>query len=542
MHIHSIYEPGASMAGHMYFAKMQGIRHIWFTEHDILWCKKPFFCGFESSEVAPDENGAPTRIFERVCGDVKLDSEEFYEGSYSLRLTAAENEGEDWSGAGAVSTGKSVCYTLCCFPDISFMHRVKTHAVGDVRIIFDFCLSERPRDQQYAHILFVAGSSEGLEAPHTLIVPIEAGDTWQKFAVNVSEIASSEAARLADIGGLDNVFSYLTVKVETRRGASASLYIDSLSVKGRTSAAETKKNQTELAKKLGEEYGVIPFVTAEITVGGHKNCFSTNTPVFNYTDPENKTTNEEACRTMCEQGIAFAINHPFVHLKGDKGIDLDEECDALIKKYASDNAGGASLLEVGFPFGRYAPYTAHTKLWDGLAMRGVILTGHGATDSHMLTEGWFSGNNFASYVGVEEGKEPTEKDFSSAMKAGMLYAANPLVHKGEFSFFADGKREMGSVNVLPKGTLSKIEFSLGITNHNWKVVWVVNGERVRADKATRMGYRGVYEHITTGGIDVVRAELYDYFGTLLLMTNPIYFTSDIKNIKNDISHRPIYST
>lgn len=528
----------------MYFAKLQGMKYIWFTEHDIMWNKKPYNLGFEPSETLPDENGVPTKAFLPTpdsCGEVRIDSENPYEGEYSMRLTAKANPNDDWRGASAVSEAKVVCRSLCSLPILSFAHRRGEYSEGnDVRYIFDICLSERVPDQHFAHIIFVSGSTEGLEAPHTLILPVSVGDDWNQISLDISAIASSKEALSASVGGLDNVISYLTVRVETRRGASASLYIDSLGVEGRTTAEETKKRQTELALEIGKKYGVTPFVTAEITAGGHKNCFSTNTPIFNYSDPAHAVTNEEACEEMTKRGQVYAINHPFVHLKaGASESDYDTECDALIEKYASSNAYGASMIEVGFPFGRYAPYTSHTRLWDTLALRGVILTGHGATDSHMMTEGWFSGNNFASFVGVDAEREPCEQDFSNAMRAGQLYAANPLVMKGDFSFTADGFREMGSINVVQRETKSRVSLSFDISNHNWKVAWVVNGERVRLDRTTRMGYKGEYELTTNGKIDFIRAEVYDYFGTLLLMTNPIYYTDDLSNIKNDISARPI---
>ena len=61
MHIHSIYEPGASMEGHIYFAKMQGIKHMWFTEHDVLWNKKTYKLSFEADELVPGKDGVPTQ-------------------------------------------------------------------------------------------------------------------------------------------------------------------------------------------------------------------------------------------------------------------------------------------------------------------------------------------------------------------------------------------------------------------------------------------------------------------------------------------------
>lgn len=544
MHIHSIYEPGASMEGHIYFASLQGMKHIWFTEHDILWNKKPFSLGFEPSETVPCEKGVPTKMFlptKDSVGEVVIDTSEYYEGSASMRLTAPENQSEEFVGASAMNDVKKICQSLCRKPVLSIAYRGVAHSEGDVRYIFDFVLSERPPEQKFAHILFVSGSTEGLAAPHTLVVPISVTEDWQTLSIDFADIVSSDEAILASVGGLDNVLSFLTVRVETRRGASASLYVDSLTVEGRTTAEETKAIQTEIAKKLGEKYGVTPFVTAEITAGGHKNCFSTNTPVFNYDDPNYAWTQETACAYMAERGYVFALNHPFSHLGAyDPKIDYDAECDAVIEKIAEGKGYGASLLEVGFPFGRYAPYSAHTRLWDSLALRGVILTGHGATDSHMMTEGWWSGNNFASFVGVDADIEPTETDFAKAMRAGELYAANPIQMKGKVSFTADGKRAMGSINIIPAGTKVRASLSLEITNHNWHVAWIVNGERVRYDNTTRMGYSGDFELTASGNIDFVRAEVYDYFGTLLLMTNPIYFTDDIKKIKSSTNGRTVY--
>ena len=35
LHLHAAFEPSGSMAGHMVCAKALGIRHLWFTEHDV---------------------------------------------------------------------------------------------------------------------------------------------------------------------------------------------------------------------------------------------------------------------------------------------------------------------------------------------------------------------------------------------------------------------------------------------------------------------------------------------------------------------------
>ena len=42
MHMHSCYQPGASMEGHMYHATKLGMKYIWFTDHDIRMGRKKF--------------------------------------------------------------------------------------------------------------------------------------------------------------------------------------------------------------------------------------------------------------------------------------------------------------------------------------------------------------------------------------------------------------------------------------------------------------------------------------------------------------------
>jgi len=204
----------------MYFAKLQGMKHIWFTEHDIFWNKKPYSFGFEPDEAAPDENGVPTRAFLSTCdsvGEVRIDTSKPFCGNASMCLNANVNSSENWRGASASTVGGDICQSLCRMPTLSFAYRGVMHTDGDVRYIFDICLSERPPDQHFAHIIFVAGSSEGLDAPHTLVVPISVSEEWQNTSLDIAALASSEEANLASIGGLDNIVSCFTVRMEKSR-------------------------------------------------------------------------------------------------------------------------------------------------------------------------------------------------------------------------------------------------------------------------------------------------------------------------------------
>lgn len=81
----------------------------------------------------------------------------------------------------------------------------------------DIRLSQRTPSLQHAHILCVAGSTEGLKTPHTQILPLELHNG--NACLRLSEDVSEEA----DIGGRDNVFDTVDIVLQVKNGAHLSV-------------------------------------------------------------------------------------------------------------------------------------------------------------------------------------------------------------------------------------------------------------------------------------------------------------------------------
>ena len=63
---------------------------------------------------------------------------------------------------------------FCMAADVTLSMDVQElNITENSRLIFDVKLSQRPPELKNAHLLYVLGSTEGLEAPHTQIIPLE---------------------------------------------------------------------------------------------------------------------------------------------------------------------------------------------------------------------------------------------------------------------------------------------------------------------------------------------------------------------------------
>ncbi len=272
LHIHSCYEPGASMEGHIYHANKLGMKYIWFTDHDIRMGRKQtevdafdFDTGLTELNPAGSEYGF--KVSESERGAAEHCRENAYEGGGCMKMQV-DSDGEDWSAVSATlfSHGKSHCVSLLSEVAISFAYKTDINEPENQRLIFDVKLSERPPELTCAHILYVIGSTEGLHEKHTLVIPIDSSSDWLSRQFDLSSDAEGVS------GGVDNVFDTVTVRLEVRRQRSAVAYIDSFRKTVALSAQQTHDRQKIVAAKIGEKYGVTPFIATEVSAAGmHKN-------------------------------------------------------------------------------------------------------------------------------------------------------------------------------------------------------------------------------------------------------------------------------
>lgn len=566
MHIHTSYEQGASMAAQAYRATNVGLKYTWLTDHDCLRGTRNKavniydfeWNGMSAFDEAGREHGFQYSDFHKI-GTAKITDEDAYSGTRCMKLSC-QNPNSEWEGCAVemFSSGKRHMASLLSDLLISLSYKINFSDAENSRFIIEFLLSEQPPECNYARLRFVAGPTDSLSnEPHTLILPLDANDVWQKHKFDMKKITTSKEAKEASIGGADNVFGTIILRLETRHGAYAEAFVDDFSKVRRNDHAATYEYQKEVAEEVGRAYGIKLFVAAEISAAGpHKNCFSTQTPVIPYENMSYKVTDEYACELMQRLGFTYSLNHPLVRYKGVDTSDMDlfDETEKVGRELLENLAHGATLLEIGFPYGRYMPYECHAHLWDMLALEGLILTGYGATDSHSAFEGWYDKNHpdfkngvrrgekmfkntFVTWFGVDAGKEPSEDDFVKAMISGNGYSATPMLIKGGVNFATESGHPMGSIMLSKVKIPIRVNFSIENASAGWRFVWLEDGERVSETTLCDGKFEASREFIPKRDISFIRAEIYDEERILLLLTNPIYYVKDATLLKKDYSTR-----
>ncbi len=519
MHLHTCHQPGGSMEGHIYNASLLGMRYIRFTDHDTRTGRKrnpieefDFTLG---EAVVSDKRG-------------KYGFEFFGEPSVSfsggkMKITSS-SEGSGYHKAGAyfVSSGTKHTSTLIAEVTLTLGMRFKT--VGDARIYLDVRLSQRPPEHKAAHLIYSFGDYPEV-TQNTLRLPIsEAEDGIYELRL------SEDMRRRWEIGGLDNVFDTVFITTETANGGYAEIELDSFKIDTKYGYDDVIVRQRAVADKIGEKYGVKPFVTTEISgAGQHKNVFSTAVPVINYEERGYKVTAYEAIDHVKKYGGIFAYNHPFENDKYKKMRDLTRvQVELAVVKEAasliSKRLYGATLMEVGFTEGR-GPFTLddYLRLWDIISLSGMFITGYGDSDSHKNHQSWFEGNNFATWIAVDE-KIPypaPEEEFIKSMKAGNVYMGDPVFLKSAISF-TSGTSPMGSV-IFPKEKTVKMSFKMKNPLPSSTVRIIVDGAEFTREVITSPEeYALDFEFEPEFSVSFARVELYNKDGRCIMLTNPIY--------------------
>lgn len=535
MHMHSCYQPGASMEGHMYHAAKLGMKYIWFTDHDIRMGIKKFQVDgfdFEKEALFVEESGRSLgfKLLEEndLNCNVELTKETCFIGSQSLKISSYSDK-DEWKGGGVYfwSSGKKHCSSLMAGMSLEIAAMLKENK--DSRVIFDVRLSQRPPENECAHLLYVLGNTEGMRAgAHTAVIPLKAAEGWQNYTLNLSHDVIQRTAMEQGVGGLDNAFDTLSIIVEARKG-SIEAYFDNMRIHVQEKFEPVRNVQKKVAKEKGEQYGITPFVATEISMAGpHKNCFSTSVPIIPYDEYGYKVTHEEAIAWVKRHGGIFALNHPFEKFKGVnlEESEKEEQLTRTTEEYMEHKAWGATLMEVGFPLGRGGfSVQMHLRLWDKLTEDGILLTGYGSSDNHSNQSGWYAGNNFCNWLGVasEEAEPVREETFVGAMRCGRCYMGNPVVLKGEVCFETEDGLPMGSVIMADSPKLCQnIRFYCDKARSDWKFRLVSNGQVVAEQLLGAECFEYEYVMYSEKLVNYVRAELYDENGVCIMLTNPIH--------------------
>lgn len=569
MHLHSCYEVLGSMHGHCMQAKKYGLEAVWFTDHDTFmgarralngydfekglfyteekesiegeldqWMKVMASLGespdrehwrqvLEEKAVPPSSEGFKVVHDEgQGTGGIRLETSDAYIGSQCMRMEVQASEA-GWKRIGAEFTAwkKRMNRTLIADVSLGLALRLDKPLGEDCRIVIEFAFSQQPPELRVPRLVYCAGNTEGLNCEDAVIRPLTVkGDgIWQYVILPISQDAEAYVP-----GGLDNAFQNMMIWVEARGGDGFSVLVDQLNMWEQYHLQELMLRQRQLGKEIGEKFGIKAYVTTEVSKAGHhKNCFSLDVPIMDYPACGYHITHEEAVQYLKDHNAVFAYNHPFIDYQNLPLTDEQREkiVDYHTKLLIDCGCYGAPLLEVGFPKGRYGFSAEHfVQLWDQLGMHGIYMTGYGDSDNHRCDASWADGNNFASYIAADQ---PELDDLCNGMLRGDLYTANPAQPIRLESFTLADKPEirMGSV-VKTDADQVLVQVTLTGGDGSAEVRWVDDGvvtERmwVEKDKETF-----IHRYHVNRPHGLCRIGVYDKQGRCLLISNPIYFSTE----------------
>ena len=546
MHLHTCYQAGGSMEGHIANAASLGMRYIRFTDHDNRMGPK------EHPVTGFDFTRGTLRIEEekgRYTAWVTPDGEEAPECAFfpDGTVVSAYGNGEDaWTRrvVSFTSSGERHSSSLLAYVTLTLGLSVSAENAEDCRVILAVRLSQRPPENKPANLLYCIGSRDGLCGPdgrvtdcpawcgaHAALFPLaENADGYENPALvlPLSEIVKTLPR---EIGGLDNAFAGISLYLDTRKNGKLSLKMTRFSVDAADGAQTALDRQRVLADEIGARYGVKPYATMEISAAGqHKNCFSTCVPVIDYAAHGWQVSQSEAVAHVRRYGGIFAYNHPFERYKRmpitDAEIPFLVERDAA--EFIASRVFGASLIEIGYPDGRGKFSLAqHLRLWDLLSLGGVFITGYGDSDSHGNHYGWFGGNNFAVWVASDRDAEYPipEEVFNASLRAGRVYTGDPTAVHGDIAFFSENGYPTGSIQRIRSTDRRErtLYFSMAETRPGWMVRVVHNGEELLSETISENSVKMEFSAPMSRTVSFVRVEVYDEDGRCILLTNPIYY-------------------
>jgi len=560
LHCHSSIEGPASIGAHCFEAARAGVDVVWLTDHDTrisLCIGGPFIdhFDFESPDLmsSVERVTAGGRTVKRSVGwnvtwqderlaiaSVALSTEQAFTGTQSLCLEAVAGEDDAARGGGDRgddewqylfvdfrADAKLHSRPLMAEPTIGVaVHHAAaesptqaTGAAGASGIAptaeawIDLILSEQPPDLRQARLRYLLTGDIALrdtledeDRYHTHVIPLNpAPATWTHH-----EIRPANDAEAGGLGGADNALGGLRLGVRVRRGGRLRLFLDDLTIAHRRAGNELHALQRSLARKLGERYGLTCHVAQEISQAGqHKNAWGSGVPLLDYASQPSGFTHEHGVEWAQRHGGVFSLNHPF---SGYNRRELDEAAReralaGMIETYVGTRASSANTLEVGFPAGRHGFDLDHyLRLWDGLSLAGVIITGSGSSDAHSARVGWQTGNNFATYIRAGS----TDEDaLVTGLRSGNVYMADPIHFRSRLSFSDRVGHRMGQV--AGHGSASgraEVEIALERARSAWRLYWVVNGAR-RPGIVLNEGPVAHTLSVPLGEPVFVRAEIWD---------------------------------
>jgi hypothetical protein len=577
MHLHGSMSEGAgSMRGANIQAKKIGLDVLWWTDHDWRMAYHTYAAGYdfeaddlsatrpvpyppgtdrsvtEGQEMQVDLTPHPANapVLEPVA---RISTAQASQGKKSLEIAAtssgkqlpdlgaaipdAKDDGEG-GGRGkrrpqAIGKYQGYFFTI----DASrrrFKRSLASNVTVDISVWPDFDaapdrmaairfdLSQQPPDLAQGQLFYVlTGSSEAdlrkIEGPHRKFVKLDFQPRqWNHFTLKLTE-----DARRLELGGEDNALVEASFGVLTS-GPRAHAFFDDYRITHQRQSEPLREEARRMAAALQKEFGTINYVSQELSYQAHLNPFGERVPMIDYIRHPAGLTPKETVDFVHANGGVCSLNHIFGTSRAPRGVDVDDPVsarrfeDKRLQDLISSRCFGVDILEVGYPV-RVLPMTSFLRVWDALSNAGVYVMADGVSDTHTSNGGWFSGNNFVTWIWARSKAIP---DLVDGLRRGAAYFGDPTKYKGELRLTTEDGHSMGQIVV---GGQPRHQVSIGVTNlPAGAKIRTVTGGKDGADYTATGTFQQRVE-VDTARPTFFRIEVYTAEGKPLVFSNPIYF-------------------
>ncbi len=546
LHVHgSLSEGSGTMRGFGDAAHLDGLDLLWWTDHDVLYHKNPDMSlstlDWESGELGgkiagtaalgPSEWVVLDRGGDLADAQLRVDPHSAASGAYGLRVevkegSVSETSTHTWRVHARNQT--SVRGTLGGV-QLRFKLRRLWAEGAELRVRVPLSSGEGERGRRRSIVFFDGGAADAT-ATDELWVPMGARTgLWVSVAADISALADAywpDAER-------DLSARLLEIELQGSDGGFGSWDLDDFQFSQRVVGDALRDDQRAFLDEVAAERGVSTrsWVGAELSGFGepHFNAFGSHGLLLDYDRPGDWGPADAVAEVQADGGLV-SYNHMFGVGLSELAADVREELvHDQLSILGANAVYGVDLLEVGYR--RRGGLTEDfLRVWDGLGIDGLYLTGIGTSDVH--DEGvWALGvNNFVTWVAAGELEEEA---LLWNLRRGAAWFGDPRQ-------FPDGEvvvdvevpaagANQGQVVIGHQGPTAVV-FTASALASGWVVRAMVDGEEHERATVTATGAFSWSTTVEPAAGRLVRFEVLSGEGEGLLYSNPIYFVDSAAGV------------
>ncbi|HVQ19356.1 MAG TPA: CehA/McbA family metallohydrolase [Actinomycetes bacterium] len=557
MHIHSSFSEGSgSMDSHLDQAQRNGVKVIWWTDHDFRMSGWKYRKVVHFTSLTQESgDGAPWEWINRTSGPLAAVSDGGIVQSPASPNDTVAN-GSLWVQAKSTSTSPATLgfyaeshpagwnYHNNIYRQVLSLDVLPTSVSSTAYLELSISTSLHPATNgrpagKYVLSYRVGGPgtpgsrvANGLTGIVTVAAP---SNQWTTLQLTPSD---DIAALWPDMNAGDFACNSITLNAVST-GATASGYFDYLRFQRPFSSGDLP---IQLQDSIRQGYATkYPGVTQRraLEMGQflpHINWFGGDLTLPDYAGVTASTQldfmRQQIQHVHAAGGLA-SYNHPY----GYTAIGLlskstqDANRASLAAQMLGNNAIGCDIVEVGYKSRAGMDLAHHVQLWDVLSRNGMFLTGNGVTDDHAGSNWAGLGNNWVTSAWA---KNRSEAKLLHALKAGRAWTASLTGFKGRLDLLADGLCPMGSVSVSSvnqrqlKVTASRVPSNGSVRVIRGEVDYAgaasptPNNSVIATHAAADFATGSINEQIDTSTSCFVRTEVLNGSGATVAVSNPVW--------------------